>query len=263
MTQLPQSSQPQQGSTKLVLVALAIAVVAVILVNLYIGYVRSQAREGEFMVYKLMTSVEPGDTLREEMIEPHPIPDSFKDSFSDAVTEEGLQTQLDQQVQRYAARNDVLRYDLFIPPTQNELDRRISDGMRLVALPVETQRIPGDLRPGMYVDIEAPFRTGQGVRILPVMEQVKVMIVGDFSIVDATEAGSNDVSVSGYRNISVEVTPEQATQLATVSNMITGNFEIQVRNPGDDARPKIPEGGLNPRVVQLIEQRQNNATAQQ
>ena len=259
MSQLPSASSSPQGSTKLVILALVIAGVALVLVNGYIEYVRSQAREGQFIVYRLNSSVEPGEELEQNMVNEVAVPERFDNSFNDAIRRDGLEAKLGQPVLRYAQRNDVLTYSLFTDPDENALDRRIEDGSRLKALPVNPRTIPGVLRPGMYVDIEAPF-PGGGPNVMPVMERVRVMVIGDYSIVDESEAGTNAPdSFGNFSTISVEVTPEQATQLAEITKLITGDYEIHVRNPGDRGHPKIEDGGINPDVLELLDQ---NRTAQ-
>ncbi|MFW6059122.1 MAG: RcpC/CpaB family pilus assembly protein [Phycisphaeraceae bacterium] len=262
MTQLPAASQSPQGSTKVVIVALVLAGVALVGVNAYIEYVRSQMRDDELMVYRLNQSVEPGDELNEDMLIDSPVQDRYRDSYDNAVKAGAdLQARLGQTFQRYANRNDFLTYDLFVDPEEHELDRRITMGNRLIALPVNPRNVTGGLRPGMFVDIDAPL-PGTGGDVEPIIERVKVLMVGEYSIVDEAAAGERrPTSLGNYSNISIEVTPEQATQLAQISRIVTGDFFIHVRNPGDQNYPKIEDGGINPEVLELLDQ-QTDATAQ-
>lgn len=248
----PPPSPAPQGSTKLVVIALIIAAAAVVLVNVYIGVLRKQAQTSAFTVYRLKQSVRPGDKLTDRHVEAVAVPEDFQSAFSNAVDPTGLETRLGEIFRRPADRADVLTYDLFLDPDENELDRRISRDMRLVALPVNPRRLPATLRPGMFVDIEAPFPSTGVPNVLPVMERVRVMAVGSHSVIDeATSEGK--ARLGSYSTISIEVTPSQATQLSKIAKAVTGDFEIQLRNPGDHSTPKIPTGGLNPEVLQLIE----------
>lgn len=262
MTQWPAGSQAPQGSSKVVIVALVLAGVALVAVNVYIEYVRSQMREGQLVVYRLNQAIEPGDELSEEMLIATPVPASYRESYDDAVKAgDDLEARLGQTFERYADRQDFLTYDLFVDPEEHELDRRITMGNRLVALPVNARSITRGLRPGMFVDIEAPF-PGTGGSVVPVIERVRVLMVGEYSIADEADAGvRRPSSLGNYSTISIEVTPAQATQLARISRIVTGDFFIHVRNPGDRDYRKIEGGGINPEVLQLLD-RQGEATAQ-
>ncbi|HEX7010333.1 MAG TPA: RcpC/CpaB family pilus assembly protein [Phycisphaeraceae bacterium] len=256
---LPPSVPP--GNTKLVAVAAIVAAVAVVLVNVYIEVVRRQAREGEFIVYRLTTSVRPGDRLSERDAQPVAVPERFRDSFGDALDETGFRARLGEPFRRSANRNDVLTYALFTDPQENDLDRRIGLEMREKALPVNPRSLPAGLRPGAYVDIEAHFPDGAGSRVLPVMERVKVLAVGPYSVADeSSDASGRPMRAGSFASISVEVTPEQATQLAAIQTIIAGDFEIHLRNPGDTGTPKIPSGGINPQVLALVESRSAGGT---
>lgn len=254
---LPRTPPPGDGrrNGKVLLLGLALGVVAVVLMNVYVEMVRSGSRPTAITVYRLETSVLPGDTLRERDVRAVRVPEEFEDAFGDAVDETGLAARLGQPLQRPAERGAVLTYDLFLEPEGGNLDTLIAPDMRLIALPVNPRSLPAVLRPGMFVDIEMPFRgddTGRLPRILPVMEYVKVLAVGRQSIAE------EDRGVSGRRSrtfstISIEVTPEQATQLAQISAAAAGEFIIHLRNPGDPRQPKIPTGGINPVVLDLVE----------
>lgn len=253
MTQLPHSPTPQ-GSTRLVIVAVVLAVLAVILVNAYIAVVRTQARGGEFIVYRLKHSVEVGEKFSNNDVIPMRVPDRFKSSFPTAIDEQGLTTNLGGTFYRPADRYAVVTSDLFRDPTKEELDRKIADNRRGVALPVDSRGVPAGLRPGVYVDITAPFTgTGSLPRVLTIMERVQVLAVGDWSIVsDSTARHNRDARRGSFSTITIAVTPDQAAQLASIKALVTGNFQLELRNPGDEGQPQIPGGGINPLVLKMI-----------
>lgn len=257
----PDSPSPSDpNSTRMVVIGVIVGIVAVILMNVYVEMVRRQARPGEFIVYRLETRAQPGDRLQERDVKAVRMPEDFKEAFSNAVDSTGLRARLGEPFKRSATRGDVLTYDLFIDPEDNNLDRLISRDMRLVALPVNSRTLPGNLRPGMYVDIEAPFPGRGGVpNVLPIMEYVKVLAVGRQSVIDE-RTGEDSVSRS-FGTISIEVTPEQATQLSVIQSGAIGEFQLHLRNPADTSQPKIPSGGINPQVLAMIDQ--TRATAAQ
>jgi Flp pilus assembly protein CpaB len=248
------AAPPGGGGGKVAAIGIVLAIVAVILMNIHVEVVRRQARPGEFTVYRLENRVRVGDTLRERDVRAVRMPEDFREAFHNAVDPTGLRARIGQPFKRAAERGGVLTYDLFIDADEANLDRLISRDMRLVALPVNARTLPGNLRPGMFVDIEAPFVTGAagGPRVMPVMEFVRVMAVGRRSVID--EQADAEGRQTTFSTISIEVTPEQATQLAMIQSVAAGDFMLHLRNPADTSQPKIPMGGINPAVLSLIDQ---------
>lgn len=255
MSQMPSSTPPAANSTRLVVIALVVALAAVALINIYVEMVRRQAQPGAFTIYRLNRAVRPGDKLNERMVDPIRVPEQFQETFNNAVGEEGLSAYLGEPFQRAASANDPLTSNLFIAPDDDEIDRQISPQKRLIAIPVNSRHMEEVLRPGMYVDIEAPFPSnGPKPNVLPVMELVQIMAVGDRSVVDEESSGASQRGrVGRYSHILIEVTPSEATQFSKITKLATGDYELHLRRPGDSDRPKIPDGGINPIVLRLIE----------
>jgi len=244
------------SSNRHVMIALALALLAVILVNLYVAMIKRQAHEGEFTVYRLVTRYKSGQKLSAKDVQPVRIPRRYMDSFEGAVMEDSadddqaLTAVVGTRLRSPARRNQFLTHDLFTDPHLTEMDTRITQGMRLVALPVNPRALPGSLQPGMYVDIEAQF-PGGGLNILPVMERVEVFSVGSRTV--AGDARSTGRSQRNFTTISLQVGPDDATSLEKIKKLVIGDFELHMRNPADNSTPKIPEGGINPQVLKLID----------
>ena len=249
------STQTPPGSNRMVIIAAVVALAAVIVVNLYVAMVKRQVNQGQFTVYKLTTALKPGDKLKEKDVIAVPMPKKYRGSFEGMVLEEpgsgnaSLTAQLGSRIKVPARRNQFLTYDLFTNPGDVPLDTKISPNMRLVALPVNPRTLPGNLQPGMNVDIEALFPGGT-LNVMPVMENVEVFSVGSRSIADEeTTAGRTSRSFS---TISLQVTPEEATNLEKIKKLVLGDFELHLRNPNDNSTPNIPDGGINPAVLRLL-----------
>jgi len=247
-------AKPTTGSTTLVIVALSLALLAVILTNVYIGMVRSQADADRITVYTLTRTVYPGDKLDEDDVQPKPFPGEFEQTFSNRVKPESLELRIGTVIRRTAEQGAPLTHDLFTEPEDRDIDLRITPGMRLYALPVNNRTVPGNLRPGMIVDLEAPFRVaGTQTLVLPVMEQVKVMAVGKRDIADETASDrGRSRPITSFDTISIQLTPEQATQMSMIQRLTVGDFDLHLRNPGDETTPKIPAGGINPRILEML-----------
>ena len=239
------------------IVALVVAVVAVVLVNVYVEVREKRNVEDQFTVFLINRSVRPGERLSERDVEAKAVPQRFGEAFKFAVEpdKDGRPSAIGDTFQRPANSGDVLWYNLFTKSADDDLDHQITDQMRLVALPVNSRMLPGNLQPGMFVDIEAPFSVVDGgSTVLPVMEYVRVLAVGNVSIVDQESTrGGRPRNPSSYRTISIEVEPDQATDLSMIQKIAIGDFELHLRNPADQSTPKIRAGGINPDVLRLIE----------
>lgn len=249
MAQTPSDSQ---NNSRLLIIAVVVAIAAVIVVNLYIEVVRQQAQPKSFTIYTANRTLAVGDKLKERDYDPVQVPETFQNAFSKAIRGSDISNRNDQVIHQPVAMGEVITVAAFTDSFEDRLDRKIDRGMRAVALPVNSRTLPGTLRPGMYVDIEAPFRGSGGVvQVLPVMENVEVMAVGARSVID--EAQGESVRNTRFSTISIQVSPENATMLSMVQKMAVGDFELHLRRPGDDTTPKIPSGGINPAVVAKIE----------
>ncbi|MCX5660540.1 MAG: RcpC/CpaB family pilus assembly protein [Planctomycetota bacterium] len=263
MTQTAPPAAPR-NSTRLVIVALALAIFAVVLTNIYIESVRRDVKRNSFNIYLLNRRVQPGERLRKEDTKRIAIPRDFEQSFKElgAVMENDYDALASggEQFQRAASANDMLLFSLFTAPGGRDLDRGISPGRRLVSLPVNPRRIPGELRPGISVDIQAAFNLGGGVpTVMTVMENVRVTAVGSRTIADERDADPSSLRpISGYRAITIEVTPEDGTYLNMIERVMIGDFDLLLRNP-EDQTTKIKAGGINPEVLDIIDKRRREA----
>jgi Flp pilus assembly protein CpaB len=255
MTQFNAPSNQDTGNARLVLVALGLALLAVVLTNLYIEYVRRQVDEKSITVYLLTRTVQPGDRISRQDVDARRFPASFKEGFDamGAMDDPGLDIRINgrEPFRRSASQGELLTYRLFEAPAEREVDKRVARGKRAYSLPVNARTAPGGLREGMYVDIEAPFHIGGAVVVLPIMERMQVFALGTRTAFDDPDVGGR-FNVN-YRNITIQVEPQEATQLSMIERLAAGEFELHLRNPADMDAPKIPGGGINPRVIELLD----------
>ncbi len=258
MTQTPtgyggpsQSTLSQTGNTRLLIAALVTALIAVVLVNLYVQSTRRSLTQDTFTVFRLLVSKQAGDELETRDVEAVLMPNSFRDAFNAAVAanERGEPMRVGDTLTRAVDAGDFLREPMFDDVRTSDEFNLVTRGMRGVALPVDARSLPAPLRPEMLIDLEAAFPMPQGPpRILPVMEQVRIVSIDDRTRLSQRTRGGS----SGGSRITIEVTPEQATQLLTVSSQIVGDFYVQLRRIDDRSTPKIPAGGINPAVLEVV-----------
>lgn len=259
MTQANTPHPSSLGGAKLVIVAIALGLAAVVLNYFYVQGVRRAENETSFKAYILTRAMRAGERIKERDVNVVTLPQRFEQSFHNigAVNESDWLGDVNKQVQRSVSAGSILRREDFQPPTDTrELDIDITPNMRRVSLPVNSRTISGMLRAGMWVDIEAPFQTGGALpTILPVLERIKVIAVGT-QVVGADDSAGPSRAPSSYHTITIEVTPQDATNLAMIERLAAGDFEIQIRNPGDTKYVKIPppsgDSGINPAVMDLL-----------
>lgn len=257
LTQLP-PNRPGASlagpSPRLLLVAVLLAVASVVLTNLYVAQVRAQVDQQSFEVFLLTASVQPGEVLRQNNVRSVRVPMSFATSFEQLgyVDRSALEARMydREPVQRAATQNAIVTFSLFTPPGGADIDRQITPGRRWISLPINSRTAPGSLRIGMFVDLEGVFIGEDGrTTILPVMERVKVIALGDETMFDPDDMAARRRS---FQTMTIEVSPAEATQLNMAQRVVVGEFHLHMRNPGDEQLVKIPEGGVNPRVMSLV-----------
>ena len=247
------NTQPPAGGAKLVLVSLALAMAAVIVTNVYIAQIKRKVEGESFVVYRLTRSVKPDHKLAVQDVSEVPVPEQYHESFRGFITKGELEGRVGDTIKRSAGAGEFLSYSLFTTPDTVSDATQITLENRLVSLPVNSRTIPGMLRPGMYVDIEAPFDMGGAIpTVMTVKERVKILAMG--TSVEGDEAGASR-GYGSFRTITIELSPEEATQMSMIKLAASGDFELQVRNPADTQMPKIKSGLINPAVRELVEKR--------
>ncbi|MEM8783911.1 MAG: RcpC/CpaB family pilus assembly protein [Planctomycetota bacterium] len=242
-----------RGSAKLLIVAVILAVAAVVLVNLYVAASRRSVQSDEFVVFRMDVQKSPGDVLAAADTSPVRVPMSLRESFAGAVAPNAAgdaPARVGDPLTRPVEPGDILEARHFDLQTQDETRLLIRPGMRGIAIPVQSQSLPDPIRPEMMVDIEAPFRgRGGRLRVMPVMEMVRVVAVGTTNIVDERRGSG---AGSGVSKITLEVTPQHASDLEFILSQVAGEFRVHTRNPADTERPKIGGPGVNPEVMKLL-----------
>jgi Flp pilus assembly protein CpaB len=254
-------TQKPAGGTTLILTSLGLALAAVIVTNVYIAQIKKQVQGDSFTVYRLTRPVTVGHRLGKQDIQAVQVPNEYQDSFRGFVDTKGLDARIGDTIKREADQNEFLRYSMFLQPDGAGAGdaSNITQGMRWVKIPVNSRSLPGALKPGMLVDIEAPFDLGGTIfTVMPVMERVKILALGSITEADEASGASAARLTGGFRTITVELSPEEATQMVMVKLAAAGEFELLLRNPSDVELRKIKRGGINPDVLELVQQRSRN-----
>lgn len=262
MSQSPASasSASSSGSTQLVLIAGVIALIAVVLMNVYVELRASAQAEKTVTYYRLRVDRDRGDELKPGDVESIKIPEMYMDAFSaDALPED--RTSPGQPVGGFGNRffsisaraGEVLRDSMFIRNTSNRFGLDIDKGNRLVTIPISTANQPPSLSPDDFIDVWAYVNRRTGAEAVLVMERVQVRLVGNRII----ESGS-DVSETRtvkYGNITLEIRNAEFPKLANIQSRVQGQqFFIAVRDPGDRTLTLDVEAGVaNPDIMDMLQ----------
>ncbi len=256
MSQFPSTgSKPQpEGSTRLVIIALVMALLAVILVNVYVSFAKTRAAGGSLIIYRATRALNPGDRLTDKDLEAVEVPDRFQQTYTNVIKRDqtGRADRLGDEIKRPIAHNEFITYGHFVEDPERSLSGKITPGKRLVALPVKSDILPS-IGTGMRVDIAAPFiGAGAAPDVLLVIENVEIRSVGQFTEIDEQASDGRRRAPTSFKTITIEVLPQQALQLSRIEKIAAGPFELHIRPEGGDSTPLIRGGGINPAVLEKI-----------
>ncbi|MFI4859451.1 MAG: RcpC/CpaB family pilus assembly protein [Phycisphaerales bacterium JB063] len=241
MSQIPSSQSPpaRGGSTQLVMIAGVVAVVAVILVNVYVELRAKANAEDTEHFFRLTVDRERGDDLSPGDFEMIDIPKSYIRAFgTDAIREDPTRAGIPaggyekRKFSVSARAGEVLRDGMFIRESTNRLGIDLRPGRRLVALPVNTENQPPNLAPDDYIDIYANVMRRSGTQSVVVMERVQVRLVGS-RVVEAGADSSRSRNVK-YGSITIEVDRDEVAKLANLQTRIAGGEFLVVVRAGID-----------------------------
>jgi len=269
MSQANFPGNSQQGSAKLVIVALTLAVLTAAINYIYIQGVRNEVREDFFVVFTLRREIRPGDKLKKGDLEEQRIPTRFRDSFSGAIFASDLDQRIDDDAVflRPAREGELLTKDLFNDPTIAFLSKlKPAPGFQLISLPVNSNSQPGALMPESRVDIAAAFPIGGSVpKVETVMENVRLRAVGTVTALQLEQAEIADERrprMGRYKNITIEVRPKDVEILHAISLFAQEGYLLSLRAPEDRKPIKIlnpnPDSDINPKVIELIKKAQES-----
>ena len=238
--------------------ALVLAVVAVVLNTLYVEKIKSSVNEDVFTVYQFIRDKKANDRISDRDFTRVQVPERFRASL---VRDLGVidQTELpdfvNDRLRIPGVEGSLLLKAHFVAPESIGPQRQTRAGWRDIAIPLARNSTPPSLRPGARVDLYADIRMG-GELPVPhlVMENVTVLSVGDEAL-NVPETADGRFSYN-YRKMSIEVTEEEALALSNVERIAEGGFRVAVRAETDHTREHIPEGGIHPTILDIIQRKQ-------
>jgi Flp pilus assembly protein CpaB len=230
-------------------VAIGAALVAAILVNVYIGHVRSQYEAGSKQFFRLHDKVDKGSPIQERNLDRVRIPHLLEiDKAFEKVAQDDENGRLliGRKAPRNMAAGEFLLFYEFKEEGAGEITH-ISKGYELVTIPINADNPFGQqLQPGGYVNIRGEFEVGSDpkkseVKVMTVLENVQVKALGGSAEPVAQRARN-------YDNIQIMVRSTQAKQLLEVQRFLkTKRFALGVTSQPDGSavEPEISKEVLN------------------
>jgi Flp pilus assembly protein CpaB len=228
-------------------VAIGAALVAAILVNVYIGHVRSQYEDGSKQFYQLKNRVDKGSPIQKNNLDTVPIPRKLEPKFKMAAQDDADgRLLIDRKAPRNMAAGEFLWFYEFKEEGAGEITH-IPKGYELVPIPISADNPFGQqLQPGGYVNIRGEFEVGSDpkkseVKVMTVMENVQVKALGGSAEPVAQRART-------YDTIQIMVRSSQAKQLLEIQRFLkTKRFALGVTSQpeGTAVEPEISKEVLN------------------
>jgi len=180
-------------SNKTILIAIALGILAVVLVNAHISRLKAKAEEPKVTFYRATVDILPGQTVNDAVAQKYlvafrEIPLSFARAYPKAVDGREYDLWANHRIERAIPAGEFLQTHHLKVSSSNELARMIPTGHSLIAIPANQDTAVGFLiAPGDVVDVYATQKHrdatkpgGMEVVVLPVARGLTVFAVGDY-----------------------------------------------------------------------------------
>jgi|GEM_PF-2290648 len=262
MSQFPNNSNNPSagpaGSGQLVLIGFVIALVAVILMNVYVEMRVAARDEDQITFFRFRGEIEAGQEIEAEDLEPFKIYASMENAFGrDAIREnpkkpgtplDGVGFKLNSPV----VKDQVLKSSLFLGASATTIRDPAYRGLDEITLNIDSKKQPTNLRPGDFVDLYASIPLNRDSEYMRVMEYVKVVNLGD----RIQDSGSSRTKSNKYGSITIYVEPSLSSKLFDIQKRVTNQtFNVTRRDPRDQAPRELKKGGsseINEKVLEIL-----------
>lgn len=261
MSQYPTNSNTPAtgpaGSGQLVIIGFIIAIIAVILMNVYVEMRVAAQEETTVTFFKFKDDMKAGETIEAGDLTAVKIPKSMEQAFGlSAVREDsdrpgkpldGLGNQLNDAVSAEQLLTSNLLFGAGRKSVRDPADRNMDE----ITLNIDSKKQPTNLRPGDYVDLYASIPLNRNTEYMRVMEYVKVVNLGDRVQESGTRSKSNK-----YGSITIYVDPDLSSKLFDIQKRVDGQtFNVTRRDPQDKKPRELKTGGskeINERVLDIL-----------
>jgi Flp pilus assembly protein CpaB len=227
---------PRVNNTKLLLISVLLGLVVMVVYNVHIRQVRSEARGESVTVYRLRRDARPREEIEMADLREVDIPQRVFESLGNPIKKIHIQDVIGTtRLYKPVSQGDYLTWDHFSSSGGASPTEEIEIGMRGTTIEFDPRKSPGELlRRGDHVDVLGILRPpgekeSTTYLILPAVKVIRV----PGEEINARGGGG---SRSRYRTVQVQVTPEVSKQLKNVMTWVEGSLWIDVR-PSTETLP--------------------------
>jgi len=257
MSQFQNSNNPpsdNRGSGTLVIIGVVLAVLAVILMNVYVEIRVDAAKQDTVTYFEFTGSLDAGTEIESNHIRPVEVPESLslgQDAIRERPDRPGTPVDgLGFELQKSVIEGEVLRSSLFTGRGGGGIRGNPPDlGERQMAISVDSEDQPANLAPGDRIDLYGAIPFSRTDKNMVVMEYVEVAAVGERRV----ESGDGSQS-SKYGSITINLDPEQVPLLLDIQRRLPEKqFRITLRAPNDTSTAVTGgEAVINPKVLSAL-----------
>jgi Flp pilus assembly protein CpaB len=230
-------------------IAVGAALVAAILVNVYVGYVKSEYAAGAKAFLQLKEDVMVGTPIQDRHLKVVMVPRPFIPSLQRAIEVKDKEPVIGKKAPRLLYKDEFLWYVDFLPKAGQE-EIRIPPGFVMVTIPINPDNSPGpQLQPGGYVGILGEFNMSgdprrEDIEVKTVIPNVHVVAIGGSTAPPDKNRNYNDISIL--------VRESQARQLLQVQKVLKSrHFTINLAHRPEG--PQATEAEISSEVLAIIE----------
>ncbi|HUU89743.1 MAG TPA: hypothetical protein VM238_00885 [Phycisphaerae bacterium] len=212
---------PWLPSGGVLVVAVIAAVLAGILLNVYVGYLKSSYEVGSVMFLQMKREVPQGRQIESGDITTFRVPKPMLESFSKVVKAKDADSLvIGRKTRRTMFQSEFLQYMDFLPGSGKGLEAPRA-GYERMTIFIQPEPL---LQPGAFITIRGYFDTNpdpkkEDIEILDVLNNVQVKAIGGSAETAETKRRSAD-------NIQIEIRTTQVTQLLQISKELADKHFI-------------------------------------
>lgn len=238
-------------------VALVCAVIAAILVNIYIGYAKSAYELGAKSVLQLTDNVPLGTPVPATHLKAVKIPGVLLDAFEGAIAASDKDTLvIGKKALRDLRKNQILFYADLI---ENEAAKPyvLKPGQQMITIPIDSSASLGQqLQPGGYVTIYGDFDLSPDVKKPDIQQEIVMKNVQVRSLGGSTEpVGSKGRS---YDNVQIILRESQVRQMMQIKTLLRSRrFTLAMAGTPEGTGAGEPD--ISKKILDLIEKPRGGA----
>jgi len=232
---MAQEQAPPIHNTRLLIIAIVLAVIVVAIYNLQLSRIRKAATEQTVKLLMFKTDLSPGRQIEARDFAGVPITEEAAKGLTNVVTAEkegyivGNRVTREVRAGKWVQWDDVVNLDIKPPSSA------ITTKMVTYDLPVD--RVPGNLlRVGDRINVLGMISLPNApLKAYRIIEDLKVLTIGGQGM-ETSIGSARPVSSEGlrsYRTITVEVSKPSSLELANALSHVQGSVWIELRNPED------------------------------